>query len=171
MRIDPRFSEFATETAFLFGCEPELVPGAAEIAFDASWLAARVVRTPEDAEHVRTSLRTMLAAPAGDTLEVNIRGALAADPHADLASVARSLHVSRATLARRLAARGLAFQRIKDDVRRDHAIALLGSRLPISDVAERLGFSEPSAFARAFKSWTGVPPGRYRVVTPTVRSR
>ena len=92
---------------------------------------------------------------------------LAADPHADLASIARGLHVSRATLARRLAARGLAFQQLKDDLRRDHAIALLGARMPIADVADRLGFSEPSAFARAFKSWTGVPPGRYRATSRT----
>jgi AraC-like DNA-binding protein len=30
------------------------------------------------------------------------------------------------------------------------------------DIAERLGFSEPSTFHRAFKKWTGVSPGEYR---------
>ncbi|MNT52444.1 DNA-binding transcriptional regulator AraC [compost metagenome] len=32
----------------------------------------------------------------------------------------------------------------------------------ISDIAEQLGFQEPSAFHRAFKKWTGESPGRYR---------
>jgi AraC-like DNA-binding protein len=162
VRLDPRFARFAAETAFLFGCEPALVAGAVELELDAAWLAARIARTPADADaYVRTSLRAMLAAPATDTLEAALRGALAHEPHTDLASVARALGLSRATLARRLAARGLTFQRVKDDLRRDHAIALL-ARAPVAEVAAALGFSEPSAFARAFKSWTGVPPGHYR---------
>jgi AraC-like DNA-binding protein len=36
------------------------------------------------------------------------------------------------------------------------------SRASISDIAEQLGFQEPSAFHRAFKKWTGESPGRYR---------
>jgi AraC-like DNA-binding protein len=167
VRLDPRFRGFAAETAFLFGREPSFAAGAAELDFHASWLAAPVARTPDDADaYVRSSLREMLSAPAGDTLAARVRAELTADQPlaaASMASVARRLHLSRATLARRLREAGLAFQDIKDDLRRDHAIALLsGSRLPVAEVAERLGFSEPSAFARAFKAWTGVSPGRYR---------
>jgi AraC-like DNA-binding protein len=36
------------------------------------------------------------------------------------------------------------------------------SKASISDIAEQLGFQEPSAFHRAFKKWTGESPGRYR---------
>jgi len=166
VRIDPRFRAFARETAFLFGCEPELVPGAAELTFDATWLAARIARTPQHADgYARGSLGRMLAVPPPDTLELRVRSALAAgQPFASpgLAAVARQLAVSRATLARRLSGRGLSFQRIKDELRRDHAIALLDDNTPVEQVAERVGFSEPSAFARAFKAWTGVPPGHYR---------
>ena len=54
-------------------------------------------------------------------------------------------------------------QRIKDDLRRDVAIDLLGeASLSVAEVAERVGFNEASAFHRAFKKWTGVSPGAYR---------
>ena len=168
VRIDARFRRYARETAFLFGREPSLVArGGCELDFDAAWLRARSRVSPDDADrYARTSLRQMIDAPPRDTLEDRIRRVLAADEPlacSDLAGVARRLNVSRATLGRRLAARGLTFQDIKDGLRRDHAIALLvRERLTITDVAERLGFSEPSAFTRAFKSWTNVAPRDYR---------
>jgi hypothetical protein len=55
------------------------------------------------------------------------------------------------------------FQGLKDELRRDAAIALLtGSDLPVAAIAERVGFSEASAFQRAFRGWTGLAPGRFR---------
>jgi AraC-like DNA-binding protein len=40
--------------------------------------------------------------------------------------------------------------------------ALREGRVPIEELAARLGFSEPSAFHRAFRRWTGGTPGSYR---------
>jgi AraC-like DNA-binding protein len=167
VRLDARFRRFARETAFLFGRDPVLVSRGCEIDFDASWLRVRSRVSPDDAErYVRTSLQQMVDAPPRDTLEGRIRRVLAADDPlacSDLAAVARTLHVSRATLGRRLAARGMTFQEIKDGLRRDHAIGLLvRERLSIADIADRLGFSEPGAFTRAFKSWTNATPRQYR---------
>jgi AraC-like DNA-binding protein len=51
---------------------------------------------------------------------------------------------------------------MKDELRRDLAIGLLDGGAPVERVAERVGFSDSSAFTRAFKAWTGVAPGRYR---------
>jgi AraC-like DNA-binding protein len=167
VRLDMRSRKLSRETAFLFGREPVLVAHGCELDFDASWLRARSRVSPGDADtHVQTSLRQMVDAPPRDTLEGQVRRVLAADDplaSSDLTGVARRLHVSRATLARRLAARGMTFQDIKDGLRRDHAIALLArDHLTVAEVADRLGFSEPSAFTRAFKAWTTVAPGRYR---------
>jgi AraC-like DNA-binding protein len=72
------------------------------------------------------------------------------------------LNMSPRTLRRRLEKEGTSYQRIKDNARRDVAISLLGrERMTVSDVAELVGFSDPSAFHRSFKKWTGQSPGAY----------
>ena len=72
------------------------------------------------------------------------------------------LNMSPRTLRRRLGKEGISYQRIKDNARRDMAISLLSrERMTVSDVAEQVGFSDPSAFHRSFKKWTGQSPGAY----------
>lgn len=81
----------------------------------------------------------------------------------DFDTLARQLHASPATLRRRLSDEGESYQSIMDELRRDLAIALLGeTQLSVADIAVELGFSESSAFHRAFKKWTGTRPGEYR---------
>mgnify|MGYP006207581605 CR=1 FL=1 len=71
--------------------------------------------------------------------------------------------VSPQTLRRHLREEGTSFQALKDELRRDIAIYHLGrADLSLLEIAEQLGFSEPSAFHRAFKKWTGLTPGAYR---------
>ena len=73
------------------------------------------------------------------------------------------LNMSARTLRRRLEREGTSYQRIKDNARRDLAIRLLRREgLTVSDVAERVGFSDPSSFHRSFRRWTGLAPGAYR---------
>jgi AraC-like DNA-binding protein len=67
------------------------------------------------------------------------------------------------TLSRRLKEASQSFRLLKQELRRDAAIEYLEhTSLPLDRIAERLGFSEPSTFHRAFKEWTGVTPGAYR---------
>ena len=78
-------------------------------------------------------------------------------------SVAARLAVSPQTLRRQLATEGTTFQQIRDRLRRDVAIAALAAgTASIEDLSRRLGFSEPSAFHRAFKRWTGCTPRAYQ---------
>jgi len=68
-----------------------------------------------------------------------------------------------ATARRRLYEEGTSYQAIKDELRRDQAIAYLThSDRSVLEVALELGFSERSAFHRAFRKWTGVSPGQFR---------
>lgn len=82
-------------------------------------------------------------------------------PTAD--AVAEELHLTRRTLMRRLQQEGSSFQQIKDRIRRDRAIFFLTNRsVAVADIADKVGFSDPAVFARAFKSWTGQSPREYR---------
>jgi AraC-like DNA-binding protein len=82
-------------------------------------------------------------------------------PEAD--RIAAALNMGEATLRRRLKQEGQTVQAIKDALRRDLAIARLAhTRETIPQIADALGFAEPSAFRRAFRKWTGVRPADYR---------
>ncbi|HYE85280.1 MAG TPA: AraC family transcriptional regulator ligand-binding domain-containing protein [Vicinamibacterales bacterium] len=72
--------------------------------------------------------------------------------------VADQLGVSRQTLYRQLRAEGATFEDTLDRVRRELAMQWLRQGTTIADIAHRLGFSERSAFSRAFKRWTGRSP-------------
>ena len=81
----------------------------------------------------------------------------------DVDGVARLLAIAPRTLQRRLAAEGVSYQQIVDDVRRDAAGRLLADpSLAVSQIGYLLGFSEPSAFHRAFKRWHNATPHEYR---------
>jgi AraC-like DNA-binding protein len=78
-------------------------------------------------------------------------------------TIAAAMKMSGRTLQRRLEDEGVRFSAVLDDVRERIAKKLLGDvSLPLAEVAYRLGFSDLATFSRAFKRWTGVPPGSFR---------
>ena len=85
------------------------------------------------------------------------------DPALDLGFVADRLQMPRWTLQRRLRDAGLGFADLVDRERRRMAMRYLAApEITISQVAERLGYSEPSAFVRAFRRWEGEAPTTHR---------
>jgi len=81
----------------------------------------------------------------------------------ELNEVAAQLDIHPQTLRRRLSSEGTNFKEIKNQLRQDTALHFLGKQgLSIEEIAYRAGFSESSAFIRAFKGWTGVTPYTYR---------
>jgi len=79
------------------------------------------------------------------------------------AHIARKLHMSGRTLARRLKSEGTTFTEVLHDLRRRLAQQYVGSRdIALSEVAFLLGFSHTAAFHRAFKRWTKQTPLEYR---------
>lgn len=82
---------------------------------------------------------------------------------ANIDRVARELGVSRQTLYRRLKAEGVTFEQLLDELRHRLAVKLVhDQRMPVKQAAWRLGFSDPAAFSRAFKRWTGTAPSLSR---------
>ncbi|MFT4570293.1 MAG: AraC-like DNA-binding protein [Hyphomicrobiaceae bacterium] len=90
----------------------------------------------------------------------------AATPIPGLVEIAAALHLTARTLQRRLAAESAGFTELLKEVRLDRARQLLARNdLLLDEIAYRLGFLDVVAFSRAFKSWTGVAPSRYRART------
>lgn len=78
-------------------------------------------------------------------------------------AIAAELYLSTRSLQRRLADAGTSFQALVDETRRESCLRLLQEpSIAIAEVAYLTGFSEPSAFYRAFKRWTGATPADYR---------
>ena len=81
--------------------------------------------------------------------------------------VAGQLAISRQTLFRKLKAEGVTFTRVLDELRHKTALRYLNGRhCSVNETAYLVGFSEPAAFSRAFKRWTGSSPRMGRVNVP-----
>lgn len=92
-------------------------------------------------------------------IERRIEPLLASDEGVRIERIARELGLSRQTLYRRLKAEGTTFEELLDGVRRRVALRLIRKEgLSVKEAAYRLGFSDPAAFSRAFKRWTGSSP-------------
>jgi len=88
--------------------------------------------------------------------------------NANMEAVAAKLGMSRQTLFRRLKAEGTTFEKVLDELRHRMALDYLGARkVSVNETAYLVGFSEPAAFSRAFKRWTGTSPRkRARIPLP-----
>lgn len=99
------------------------------------------------------------------TLEAEVRRLVAAGLRAGggaVTDVAASLGVSPRSLQRRLREEGTSFSRVREDVQRTLAERYLRQPLSLTEISFLLGFSEPSAFHRAFRRWTGRTPVEHR---------
>jgi AraC-like DNA-binding protein len=81
----------------------------------------------------------------------------------ELQDVADGLGMSSASLQRKLAENGVSFSGLVEQVRKEMAASLLGQKnISVSHISHVLGYSEISAFSRAFKRWFGVSPRQWR---------
>jgi AraC-like DNA-binding protein len=77
--------------------------------------------------------------------------------------IADTLHISSRTLQRRLQDEGSSFQRALEEARRQLARHYLNnSVLELNEAAYLLGYEDSNSFVRAFRTWEGVPPSRWR---------
>src|SRR5262249_21950149 len=104
----------------------------------------------------------VVAQDSGPTMTSHVRRVLSAALRnrrsGQIDQIARELGLTPRSLQRRLKDEDSSFQIVRDEVRRDLAISYLERQLPVTEISFLLGFSDLSAFCRAFKRWTGVAP-------------
>jgi AraC-like DNA-binding protein len=138
------------------------------ITFDAGYLNLPVVQNERTIkEFLRTAPENILVKyKNGSSMGARTRRRLRQSLPGDLPefeALAEEMNMAPATLRRRLHEEGTSYQLLKDQLRRDLAIGYLShSNRSAMDIGLELGFSERSAFHRAFKKWTGASPGEFR---------
>ncbi|HEX4340727.1 MAG TPA: AraC family transcriptional regulator ligand-binding domain-containing protein [Polyangiaceae bacterium] len=104
--------------------------------------------------------------PEALTLAAQVRASVArrlTDGAFDAPSVARDLGMSERTLRRRLQDSGETYRALVDAVRAERAVSLADEgKHSVTAIAELCGFADGTAFARAFRRWTGAAPNEYR---------
>jgi AraC-like DNA-binding protein len=158
----------SAEYARMYSPQPRFEQPVTALSFDASYLDLPVIQNRKTAsEFVRQAPGNIILKYKNSTgLAAQIRRRLRAASRTewpDFEEFAATLHMTPSTLRRRLQEEGESFQGIKDQLRRDMAIDYLcHTDSSVTEIACELGFSEASAFHRAFKKWTGANPGEYR---------
>jgi len=84
------------------------------------------------------------------------------DEALSIEKVAKEMAISVRTLQKRLQEEGVIFSDLLREIRHRLAQKYLRESYSVEQIAYLLGFSEPSAFRRAFKKWSGVTPREYR---------
>jgi AraC-like DNA-binding protein len=115
-----------------------------------------LTRAAEDLHRQRPADATMVSQVARV-----LREALRTD-EAHVDRIAKRLGLTSRSLQRRLKDEGTSFNAVREDVRRQLSRRYLDEGLSIAEISFLLGFSEPSAFFRAFKRWNGVTPHEAR---------
>ncbi len=151
----------------VFACDAIQQSDHCRLIFSEAIVDKAAVQSSEGAELFsdKASFYTLLW-PNLDILDIKIRLMIGKDiangfPKFD--DIAQRLQISPQTLSRRLHEEGTSYQSIKDDIRRETALALLShSKLSIKEIAFKLGFQESSAFSKSFKNWFGITASAYR---------
>ncbi|PXX66819.1 AraC family transcriptional regulator [Nocardia tenerifensis] len=161
----------------VFGAPLVFDAAIAAITFDSELLRAPLTRSEADLIDwtrnapidvlSRRDYGTSLAEQVRKILTRGLSGGATAERWPTADEVAKRLSMSPQTVRRKLGEEGTSITQIREDILRDAAVAsLVRGDETVESLSARLGFSEPSAFRRAFRRWTGSPPGSYRGASP-----
>jgi AraC-like DNA-binding protein len=119
------------------------------------------------APSLEQNFREIMAQAAGDeSIARQVRYVVAlhmGNAPLTVAAVAAELGLSSRTLQRRLGEEGTTLRQLVREQRQQTAEALLARKtVPVSSVADNLGYGDPAELSRAFKTWTGASPSRFR---------
>lgn len=169
LRIDFTYAAPAdlSEHQRVLGCPLRFSQDRYRLLMAMDWLAQPLIQPDASMRAMMEQLaeRQMQSLARGDAI-ADARAAIArrlGEGDVELNAIASQLHLSARTLQRKLQDASLSFTQLVDDVRRELAERYLAdTTLDLVDIAFLLGYSEQSAFTRAYKRWTGRAPNAAR---------
>lgn len=163
-RVSHAEPAYAAEYRRVLGCPVAFGQCLNALRFDPAWLSRPVARQPRYAFAALTKHADALLAELASaaTLRGRVESHVLPLLHTGgigMEATAVALGLSRASLFRRLREEGVRYEEIVDALRRRLALDFLGGRkVSVNETAYLTGFSDPAAFSRAFKRWTGKSP-------------
>jgi AraC-like DNA-binding protein len=160
--------QYYDSLAAVFNCPLHFDAGENTLTFPRNALERRIVHTSDSLSEFLDGIvyHLIAAEKAPASTSSAIKSLVSIDLPGGMPSftaVAECLHMSESSLRRRLQKENTSYQALKDEIRCEVAIdKLLNEKMSIADLAEHLGFTEPSSFVRSFKGWTGQTPKAYR---------
>ena len=121
---------------------------------------------PALCRHLRGLADELLARLDSQSLGARVSTLIRDHPRWGKERIAEQLGMSGRHLIRKLADEGTSFKLLRDTLLQDLAEQALADGVRTGRIAEDLGFSDESAFAKAFKRWTGSTPARFREARP-----
>jgi AraC-like DNA-binding protein len=149
-----------------FGTTLRFDAGETALIFHRRWLDQRVA-TADPLLHTIMATRVfgLESKPEEDVVAAlrRLLPGLVVSRAASIGVAADRVGLTARTLSRRLAAGGMTFLQLREEACRSLAVQLLErTRMRAGEIAHQLGYSNPSAFTRAFRRWTGLGPSDWR---------
>lgn len=150
----------------LLGVEVNGTRDGNQVVFDNAFLAAPLPQSDKATRLLceRECARLLRIRRTQPTIAARVRARLFERPDEmpSLAEVAHDLRLNERTLRRRLTAEGTSYRRLRDEVRQSLAVNLLQTPgHSVTEIAARLGYSDPTSFTHAFTRWEGVAPSKF----------
>ncbi|TDO96496.1 AraC family transcriptional regulator [Marinomonas balearica] len=152
----------------LYPCKRQFDRSVLSISFGKSFLDRENMQSLDSlkAYMKRCPIELFLKQPGDISVSSDLRSLLSKSFEAGFPTIddaAKSLHMSRRTLIRKLDKEATSYQEVKDRMRMDRACFWLAQKgVSIHIVAEKVGFSDAAVFSRAFRKWLGCTPSEYR---------
>lgn len=150
-----------------FGCPVTFGSDTGKVVFSSALLDGRLPQSdPESSRHLQQQCQMLIAklSSQGNFID-DVRMLILTRPgyFPDIDYVAEKLAMSTRTLRRRLKAENSSYRALLDEVRFGLAKEYLcETRLPLEEVSELLGYSEPGNFSHAFRRWSTQSPSVWR---------
>ena len=129
-------------------------------------LLSMPMRRPEPAKRVRSDAEARNLIDLSDNLPATLREVISAygpERWLNVNELAEIIDMGMRTIQRRLSDEDLSYSELVESARFEYAGELLeSSEMPISEIADKLGYSHHANFSRAFHGWAGVSPRAFR---------